>query len=69
MFSVTPETVKLSPAPIPIAKLLLPVVLSNPELVPINKLFEWIYKYNSIKYDWNDPIDEIVKKIHDYAKS
>ena len=34
-----------------------------------DKLFEWIYKYNSIKYDWNDPIDEIVKKIHDYAKS
>ena len=32
-------------------------------------LFEWIYNYKSIKYDWNDPIDEIVKKIHDYAKS
>ena len=34
-----------------------------------DKLFEWIYKYKSIEYDWNDPIDEIVKKIHDYAKS
>ena len=32
-------------------------------------LFEWIYNYKSIKYDWNDPIDEIVKKIHNYAKS
>ena len=34
-----------------------------------DKLFEWIYKYKSIEYDWNDPIDEIVKKISDYAKS
>ena len=34
-----------------------------------DKLFEWIYKYKSIEYNWNDPIDEIVKKISDYAKS
>jgi uncharacterized protein (TIGR00661 family) len=32
-------------------------------------LFEWIYTYKSIKYDWNDPIDDIVKKISNYAKS
>jgi uncharacterized protein (TIGR00661 family) len=34
-----------------------------------DNLFEWIYNYKSIKYDWNDPIDDIVKKINDYAKS
>ena len=32
-------------------------------------LFEWIYNYRSIDYNWNDPIDEIIKKIHNYAKS
>lgn len=34
-----------------------------------DNIFEWIYNYKSIKYDWNDPIEDIVKKISDYAKS
>ena len=34
-----------------------------------DNIFEWIYNYKSIKYDWNDPIKDIVKKISDYAKS
>lgn len=32
-------------------------------------LFEWVYNYKLIKYDWDDPIDDIIKKIDDYAKS
>ena len=34
-----------------------------------DNIFEWIYNYKSIKYDWNDPIEDIVKKISYYAKS
>ena len=34
-----------------------------------DNIFEWIYNYKSIEYDWNDPIKDIVKKISDYAKS
>jgi uncharacterized protein (TIGR00661 family) len=32
-------------------------------------IFEWIYNYNKIEYKWNDPINDIIKKIKEYAKS
>ena len=32
-------------------------------------LLEWVYDYKSIKYNWNDPIDDILKKIKEYAKN
>lgn len=34
-----------------------------------DNIFEWIYNYKTIKYDWTNPIEDIVKKISDYAKS
>jgi uncharacterized protein (TIGR00661 family) len=33
------------------------------------KIFEWIYDYKSIEYNWFDPINQIIKKITEYAKS
>ena len=32
-------------------------------------IFEWIYDYKIIEYKWFNPIDKIIKKISDYAKS
>ena len=32
-------------------------------------IFDWLFKYKSIKYNWNDPIDEIIEKIKIYGKS
>jgi uncharacterized protein (TIGR00661 family) len=34
-----------------------------------DNIFEWVYNYKSIEYDWIDPIEDIVKKINYYAKS
>ena len=34
-----------------------------------NNIFDWVYNYNKIEYKWNDPINEILKKIKEYAKS
>ena len=32
-------------------------------------IFDWLFKYKSIKYNWNDPIDEIIEKIKIYGES
>jgi len=32
-------------------------------------IFEWIYECKNIEYNWFNPIDKIIKKISDYAKS
>jgi uncharacterized protein (TIGR00661 family) len=32
-------------------------------------IFEWIYEFRNIEYNWFNPIDKIIKKISDYAKS
>ena len=32
-------------------------------------IFEWIFEYKNIEYSWFNPIDNIIKKISDYAKS
>jgi hypothetical protein len=34
-----------------------------------DNIFDWVYNYDKIKYDWIDPIDDIIKKIKKYAKS
>lgn len=33
-----------------------------------DNIFEWIYNYDKIEYDWCDPINDIIKKIKEYAK-
>jgi hypothetical protein len=32
-------------------------------------IFEWIYQYKNIQYNWFNPITKIIKKISHYAKS
>jgi hypothetical protein len=34
-----------------------------------NTIFEWVFNYKKVNYDWIDPTAKIIKKISDYAKS
>jgi uncharacterized protein (TIGR00661 family) len=34
-----------------------------------DNIFDWFYNYNKIEYKWIDPINDIIKKIKEYAKS
>lgn len=34
-----------------------------------NNIFYWVYNYDKIEYGWSNPIDDIIKKIEEYAKS
>lgn len=34
-----------------------------------DNIIDWIDNYDKIEYDWNNPINDIIKKIKEYAKS
>jgi uncharacterized protein (TIGR00661 family) len=34
-----------------------------------DNIFDWFYNYSKIEYKWIDPINDIIKKIEEYAKS
>ena len=33
-----------------------------------DSILNWVFNYKSIKYDWVDPIDEIIEKIKYYGE-
>jgi uncharacterized protein (TIGR00661 family) len=34
-----------------------------------DNIFDWVFNYGKVEYDWCDPINDIIKKIEEYAKS
>jgi hypothetical protein len=34
-----------------------------------DNIFDWVYNYDKVEYNWCDPIDDLIKKIEEYAKS